>query len=234
MRDEIERMVRLQAIDQELAELQRTLSAATSELEKYKTDIEKAQKELEALESEDRESMVARRELEQALAEGESQIRLKRMRLTSVRNERELQALEHEIEALKQNNQNLESELLARVEAAETRSRRISELKAEINRLQTEWREAEKSNAERLEELKVKLAKKTGEREALAAQIDPSLLQRYQLILDRRGGVALAAARGGACLGCCMQLPPQLFNEVQRALTIQFCPNCQRILYFEG
>jgi predicted nucleic acid-binding Zn-ribbon protein len=29
-------------------------------------------------------------------------------------------------------------------------------------------------------------------------------------------------------------LPPQLYNEIQRHSKVHFCPNCQRILYFEG
>jgi predicted nucleic acid-binding Zn-ribbon protein len=31
-----------------------------------------------------------------------------------------------------------------------------------------------------------------------------------------------------------MRLPPQLYNEIQKHLQINFCPNCQRILYYEG
>jgi predicted nucleic acid-binding Zn-ribbon protein len=30
-----------------------------------------------------------------------------------------------------------------------------------------------------------------------------------------------------------MQLPPQLFNILQRGSTIEHCPSCQRIVYFE-
>jgi len=47
-------------------------------------------------------------------------------------------------------------------------------------------------------------------------------------------GVAVALAKGGTCQGCRMRLPPQLYNEIQKHLQIHFCPNCQRILYYEG
>jgi predicted nucleic acid-binding Zn-ribbon protein len=29
------------------------------------------------------------------------------------------------------------------------------------------------------------------------------------------------------------RLPPQLYNEIQKHLQVQYCPACQRILYFE-
>ncbi len=234
MREKLERLMRLQALDLELSEIRRTLSSVTSELQELETQIGESQTELEGLELEDKEASATRRELEQTLAEGETQIRLKRMRLTSVRNERELQALEHEVEALKQSNQQLETELLARIEGAEQRARRVSELKTLIEQKQSQLQAAQKSSADRVEELKTALAKRHAEREQLLAQIEPHLRQRYELILERRGGLALVAARAAACLGCRMRLPPQLYNEIQRGRSIKFCPNCQRILYFEG
>jgi predicted nucleic acid-binding Zn-ribbon protein len=79
----------------------------------------------------------------------------------------------------------------------------------------------------------------------MAANIDPVLLQRYEMIFSRRGGIAVVEARGGTCQGCRMRLQPQLYNEIQRQFqsaietrtarvpTVHFCPNCQRILYYD-
>lgn len=234
MREKLECLRRLQALDLELTEIRRNVSSVTGELEELENQIRYLQSELQGLELEDREALAARRELEQSLAEGETQIRFKRMRLTAVRNERELQALEHEVEALKQSNQQLETELLGRIEAAEQRAGRIGELKTLIEQKQSELQAAQKSSADRVEELKSVLARRCAEREQLVAQIEPRLRQRYELILERRGGLALVAARAAACLGCRMRLPPQLYNEIQRGKSINFCPNCQRILYFES
>jgi predicted nucleic acid-binding Zn-ribbon protein len=54
------------------------------------------------------------------------------------------------------------------------------------------------------------------------------------MIFSRRNGLAVAEAKGGTCQGCRMRLPPQLYNEIQRHSQVHFCPNCQRILYYEG
>ena len=53
--------------------------------------------------------------MEKDLAEGEANIRNKRMRRNQVRNEKEMQALDHEVETLKETNQRLESEVLAQM-----------------------------------------------------------------------------------------------------------------------
>ena len=43
-----------------------------------------------------------------------------------------------------------------------------------------------------------------------------------------------AETQAGTCLGCHMHLPPQFFNELQRARDIRLCPNCHRILFWRA
>ena len=40
--------------------------------------------------------------------------------------------------------------------------------------------------------------------------------------------------RQETCQGCFVHIPPQMFIEVQKNKEIIRCPNCNRILYFEG
>ena len=92
---------------------------------------------------------------------------------------------------------------------------------------------AEKEIAAEVEELKSSIGKTRKAREKIAENVDANLLARYQMIFSRRAGVAVALAKGGTCQGCRMRLPPQLYNEIQKHLQIHFCPNCQRVLYYE-
>jgi hypothetical protein len=52
------------------------------------------------------------------------------------------------------------------------------------------------------------------------------------MIFSRRGGLAVVEIRGGTCQGCHMNIPPQLFNLIQRNEQVIPCPNCQRILHW--
>src|SRR5260370_957399 len=61
--------------------------------------------------------------------------------------------------------------------------------------------------------------------EKVAENVEAGLLSRYQMIVSRRAGVAVAKATGGNCQGCRMRLPPQLYNESQKHLQIHFCQN---------
>ena len=233
MREEITRLMDLQIIDRQLQELEQSLSSIAGRVDQLRVENQNNQAELDRLTEQDKEITSARKKAERELAEGEVRIRNKRMRLTLVRNEKELQALTHEIETLKETNQRLETELLTNMEGAELRTARIKELTEAVAKGRTDLTAAEKEIAAEVEELKGSIGKHRKAREKVAENVDANLLSRYQMIFNRRGGVAVALAKGGTCQGCRMRLPPQLYNEIQKLRQIHFCPNCQRVLYYE-
>ena len=233
MREEITRLMDLQIIDRQLQELEQSLSSIAGRVDQLRVENQSNQADLDRLSEQDKEITSARKKAERELAEGEVRIRNKRMRLTLVRNDKELQALTHEIETLKETNQRLETELLMSMEGADVRTARIKELTEAIAKGRVDLTAAEKEIAAEVEELKGNIGKHRKAREKVAENIDPGLLSRYQMIFSRRAGVAVALAKGGTCQGCRMRLPPQLYNEIQKHLQIHFCPNCQRVLYYE-
>ena len=233
MREEINRLMDLQVIDRQLQELEQSLSSIAGRVDQLRDEIQKNQTELDRVSEQDKDITAARKKNERELAEAEVRIRNKRMRLTLVRNDKELQALTHEIESLKETNQRLESELLTSMEGGDSRTARIKELTEALAKGRTDLTAAEKEIAAEVEELKSSIGKTRKAREKIAENVDANLLARYQMIFSRRAGVAVAVAKGGTCQGCRMRLPPQLYNEIQKHLQIHFCPNCQRVLYYE-
>jgi predicted nucleic acid-binding Zn-ribbon protein len=63
--------------------------------------------------------------------------------------------------------------------------------------------------------------------------VDSGYLKTYERIKARRDGVAVIATIDGVCQGCYMNIPPQLFNLIQKSSEIHTCPNCSRILYWK-
>jgi predicted nucleic acid-binding Zn-ribbon protein len=66
----------------------------------------------------------------------------------------------------------------------------------------------------------------------MATRVKPDVLRRYGTIRMRRG-LAVVAVSNGTCLGCHMNIPPQLYNQLQRADAILTCPQCHRIIYWD-
>ena len=56
--------------------------------------------------------------------------------------------------------------------------------------------------------------------------------KKYSAIRMRRG-LAMAPVKNGTCQGCNMNIPPQLYNVLQRGQTVETCPSCHRIIYWE-
>ena len=224
----------LQAIDRELRELEQTLSSIAGKVDSLRQETDSCRAELARLTEEERQNALERRRLEKEFAEGEARVRNKRMRMNQVRSDKESLAVTHELDALRENNQRLESELLALMEAEGPRAARLQALAALIEGKAAELAAAEKDIAAQVGDLTVSIAKQKVDRDLMSRDIAPPLLQRYEVIFSRRGGVAVSEARDGACQGCRMRLPPQLFNEIQKHLQVHFCPNCQRILYFDA
>ncbi len=234
MPEQIVRLMDLQVLDRQLQELEGKLSTVASRVEEIRTQTETSHDELSKLIDEEKQSSAARKKLEKELAEGEARIRNRRMRINLVRNDKELQALNHEVDSLKENNQRLESEILAMMEGVDVRAARIKELSELVEKGRKDLATAEKEIAAEVEELKGAISKQRRERAKVAGEIEQPLLRRYEMIFARRQGLAVAFVKGGTCQGCRVRIPPQLYNEIQKHLRIHACPSCQRILYYEA
>ena len=81
-------------------------------------------------------------------------------------------------------------------------------------------------------QLRADVARERETRDRMASALDARLRQKYEQIFERRGGTAVVEVRNGTCQGCHMNLPPQLFNELQRTRDVRLCPNCNRILFW--
>jgi len=235
LREEIVRLMDLQQVDRRLQELEQKLSTIAGRVDQLREQTQTSQAELQKLAEEDQQASALRKKTEKELAEGEARIRNKRMRLNLVRTDKELQALTHEVDALKETNQRLESELLTMMETVEPRAARIKELGETIAKGRSQLSAAEKEIAAEVENLRSSIAREKRERDRLAREIDRPLLQRYETIFSRRGGVAVTLAKDGTCMGCRRRLPPQFYNEILRGQyqTVPSCPACQRILIAE-
>lgn len=67
----------------------------------------------------------------------------------------------------------------------------------------------------------------------LQRDVPDELLVRYERIKKRNKGVGVTSVWKAVCNGCHMNIPPQLYNELQKSDDLLSCPNCNRIMYFQ-
>jgi hypothetical protein len=71
-------------------------------------------------------------------------------------------------------------------------------------------------------------------REALTKQIEARLFKLYDTLREKRRGVGVFNVKNETCQGCFLNIPPQMYIEVQKNSALIQCPNCNRILYWDG
>jgi len=172
-----------------------------------------------------------KRALEENLAAEADAINRSEARLRDIKTQKEYQAVSKEIAAAKKVKSDLEEQVLQRIT-------RGDELKVIISDKENVLREFDSNSSVlkgelqgKIERLEADIAEVAAAREATAKDVSPSMMKRYLMLREKRQGVAIVEARSGSCLGCNMNLPPQLFNSLYKADNLVACPHCQRLLF---
>jgi uncharacterized protein len=229
---EIDRLAALQEIDCRIKEKEDEASGLLGEASSFEGELTRAREQLQQLVAEQQGLEAQRDEIEQKLDRDGNKLRDSRMRLNRVRNSTELLALQREIDLTKESNQQLEEQVLGIMTSLEALVERVTAAGAAVAALEGQFDAQVMERRQRAETLRTEMAGESGRREAVAQELDPTLRGKYEQIFQRRGGTAVVAVRQGVCLGCHMNVPPQMFNELQKFRDIRQCPNCHRILYW--
>jgi predicted nucleic acid-binding Zn-ribbon protein len=234
LREQLELLRELQKIDLTLKKIKEERDRFPKEMKKLDErehiEKERIQKEREKIESLEKE----RRQKERNLNTEQEKIKKAEGRMFEVKTNKEYQALLSEVEAIKEVTSREEEEILKILEE-------IDELKKDLLKREKEVT----TTLEKIEREKKKIQEKMDQgdglwkeqkerRETLSKQVDSGLYKLYNTLKEKRQGVGVVNVREETCQGCFVNVPPQMFIEVQKNNAIIRCPNCNRILYWEG
>jgi predicted nucleic acid-binding Zn-ribbon protein len=223
-------LMSLQALDDEAASHRATIGDIEHRLA-GDAALDAARAELAAAAGEREELRRARRRLEGDLATLDTRIAAEEKRLYdgTIKNPKELVALQHEVDALKQSRSRLEDELLAVLDLVEASDTRYEAASASLVANEARW--AGESDALRagLERQLAALTRAEARRAAAAASLPPAALRQYEAIRSRRGS-AVARISGSLCSACRVTIPDALRTRAQLGTALVQCPNCERIL----
>jgi len=231
MREQIAILVKLQAIDSDIQKIKKRLGKVDGEMAIL--DLE-----LEDFESAIKEKMSIREEYQKKYRSLESdtnmnlpKIAKSKEKLTSVKTNKEYQALLKEIEDLKNANSKLEDQMLDILEQSDAAETKLSEKKqafeASIIRVAAE----KASIAKAAEEDHSRLSELQADFQKVLEAVNPDILKAFKSVRSRIGNPAIAKVEDAVCAGCHMNIPPQMYNELQRFESLMHCPQCQRIIY---
>ncbi|MBF8297652.1 MAG: hypothetical protein HW395_309 [candidate division NC10 bacterium] len=231
---DLERLVELQRLDSEIAEVEAAAAAIPGVIRRIEEQLMKAKAALDAVTAETDRMTKLRRQQERELEEVTDQLKKRQSRLFEIKTNQEYSAVLKEIEGLKHKVSVLEEAILVLLDQIEVELKARAEEEQRVRSSEAEaLRDTQRKEAE-LRQLRGRLSELQGARKGRSKNVELSLLQQYLRLLKSRAGLAVAPARDGSCEGCHVALTPQLYNEVRRNEEILTCERCGRILYWRG
>jgi len=196
------------------------------ELQRERSRFEDAQTRLQ-------DAQKAHREKEDLLRRGVEQVKRTKERLLEVKNNKEYQAMLKEIETQEGKNSKIEDEVIMLLDEIDRVKVQLKAGEKEFAAFQSEYEGKRKSMEEEVKAIERELARSSARLDDARKRVDASLLKKYETIRSRRNGRAVVPVWKEVCGGCHMNIPPQMYNDLQRFEEIMQCPYCGRIIYWE-
>ena len=234
MQEQIRLLIELQKVDavlgemkrkreetpKRLSELQAGLGAMRSDLERYNAELDELKKD--------------RKTKEGMLQMEIDRIHKSEGHLKDIKTQKEYQALLKEVDQGKKLNLSREEDILKLTGDIEERDKVASEMTAALKAKEGEFAKEKELLEGDLSKIDAEFDGKKKDWDEIAKNIKPNVLKMYQKVSERRNATSVVPVRNGACTGCHMNLPPQLYNQVQKGHEMLLCPSCHRIFYWEG
>ncbi|MEJ2220887.1 MAG: C4-type zinc ribbon domain-containing protein [Desulfobacterales bacterium] len=155
-------------------------------------------------------------------------------KLSSVKTNKEYQAFLKEIDDLKEKNSKLEDDMIEFLDRIEAAEKILNEKMTEYSELQTRLNIEKETIQKETEEGRRQLENLDTQLKTVAAGIDANLLATYNHVKSlQSNAIGIVAVIGAVCQGCHMNIPPQMYNELQRGDSLKRCPICDRIIYWK-
>jgi uncharacterized protein len=229
----IEQLVALQEIDlvidkidSEIKQEQDGLDGRISSLVEREGRISEQEIQIEELEKE-------RRTLEDEMTDKIAHVKERQSKMMQVQTSREQTALLKEIEDAKKNVKENEEKIVSIMEQVEKLTAETTEEKNLLKAEKTLVDEEKEKVKTVIDELSKGKKTKKNRREKQAGAVNGSMIQKYEILRERRNGLAIVNVLDGVCQGCFMNLPPQKYNMLLRGDQVLECPSCQRLIYHQ-
>jgi uncharacterized protein len=232
--EQIVSLVKLQKIVTEIQKLQVSLKEMPARLGILDEQLEKFMRSVEDDENDISELNKKYRTYESDVQVNLGKIQKSQEKLRSVKTNKEYQSSLKEIEDIKLINSKIEDEMLEFLEQIEGAENKLNERKQHYSQIVDDTnREKDqiKRDAEQCEQM---LAQLESDRNVVTNALDSTILDIFFRVQAKQSdGVAIAEVKDAVCQGCNLNIPPQMYIDLQHRNSLKNCPSCERIIYWE-
>ena len=234
-RAQMENLLSLQRIEIQKIGVQKNLDAVADKIAELDKELDTFLRSIEKQKAAFEDLQARYNDAEEQVRVNTTLIEKTEEKRRAVKTNREYQSLLKEEEQLRARKSQIEDEMLECMTEMETLSQTISAREEEQRQLDEQVASDKKAVAESASESKTRFSDLSREVKTVEADIAPELLKAFMKVKKMcPDGKAVAPVRNSICMGCHMNIPPQMFNELQRFDSLKLCPFCNRILYWDN
>lgn len=234
MKEILKELLELQEVDSRLNSVRAHLATFPKQLAEVKARVDAGRAALDHSKESHSTTLKDRKRYELDVEQWKERVKKYKDQAFQVKTNEAYKALQHEVEMAEAEIARAEDRLLEQMVSGEQYDRQVKaaeksfkQVGDEAHELRTRL-EAEKAVVEK------ELAQLEAERARVVKAIPEDLLDHYQRIAKKHGGVAIAEVRGEACSACGARIRPHVFQILRREDTdeLYHCELCTRILYY--
>jgi predicted nucleic acid-binding Zn-ribbon protein len=230
----MEKLIELQGIDTKLRDLNDLLGDLPSKVDELNQQEESIKNSLVENKERMKELEVESHKGEVRIAEINDKVNKLKDQLFLVTNNKQYDALMHEMDHMKEKRTTIETETFSFLEEKETLTESVETMESELGSLSNDL-------TVRREKLESAISDSAEEKSILEQQrseqvngIDLNTVSIYNRVFEARDGLAVVNLSGNGCGGCGAHIPMQKVTEVRANTTIHRCDVCGRFLYSEN
>ena len=233
MKEKLLLLIKLQDCDSQLVKLSAKKKILPENIEKldkefnlFKEGIEKNKIKYDELKSRHTENENKIKKVNEGIVKTKE-------RMLEVKNNKEYQAMLKEIEIAESSRGEIETQIISLLDELDKLSVLVKKDEEILKQSRSKYEQEKKAMEDDLNAVDTDVANWEQKRIDLQRDVPDELLVRYERIKKRNKGVGVTSVWKAVCNGCHMNIPPQLYNELQKSDDLLSCPNCNRIMYFQ-
>jgi len=227
------KMYELQKVDltwakvrKRLLEIQKLLGES-EELQQMRSRVAHTESELHDWRGKQRDAELESRSLGERIDGAEKQLMG-----GSIQSHKELEALQANVESMRRHRTQIDDNAVEAMVSTEGLTGQLEELRRSLAQVEESWLSGQTGLREEETKMKQNYVHLKRKREAFAATMQPALLDRYEQMRKRRGGVAVAPVRSGECSACHVDVPTGVLSALQSNREEPIvCTSCGRYLF---
>jgi hypothetical protein len=147
-----------------------------------------------------------------------------------VRNPKELQDMQQEIQSLKKRNVELEDHLLETMMSVEECEASLAAAQAHLNTSTEVWENEHRQLLDEQAQLEAQMKTLPQKREQALEPISPENRQLYTSLRTRKNNQPVAVLNGSSCTVCGVEQTLAVTKNLRQGQGLVYCGNCGRIL----